>query len=59
MNNIQKWILIISALLAASGLFLHGLTGRYQWQAGQDFGRDGTYYPPRLIDTWTGKDKPH
>lgn len=58
MNNLQRWILIVSALIFSIGMLFNGLTGRYQWYAGQDFGRDGTYYPPRLVDTWTGEVKP-
>ena len=58
MSNIQRWLLVLAALIFSLGVLFCGLHGRYQWQAGQDFGRDGTYYPPRLLDSWTGAVKP-
>jgi hypothetical protein len=54
MSNKQKWLLIICVLIFSIGVLFCGLKGRYQWYAGQDFGRLGAYYPPRLVDTWTG-----
>ncbi len=52
MNKVQTWLLVVAALIGALGLLLKG---RYEWCPGQDFGRSATYYPPRVLDTWTGK----
>jgi len=48
---------MISTLIFSIGILFCGLTDRYQWYAGHDFRRDGTYYPPGLIDKWIGNVK--
>ncbi|MBI4846626.1 MAG: hypothetical protein HY810_09210 [Candidatus Omnitrophica bacterium] len=55
MITMQKWFLVGAALVFSLGILFLGLHGRYEWKEGQDFGRDGAFYPPRLLDTWTGK----
>ena len=52
MNGVQKWLLVIAALLLGLGQLLNG---RFQYCPGQDLGGPGRLYEPRIIDTWSGQ----
>ena len=54
LSEIQKWWLVLIALIVSIGILFCGLKGRYVWVQGQNniHGKD---FMPRILDTWTGK----
>lgn len=55
MSNVQKWLLVLAAIIAAVGILLGGLD-RYVWVPGQN-DIHGVDYLPKILDTWSGKSK--
>ena len=55
MSNLQKWLLVLAALIASLGILLCGLD-RYVWVPGQN-DVYGKAFMPRIFDSWTGENK--
>ena len=56
MTRGEKIAVLVALYAIAFAIFCHSLTGRYQWIPGQNNTHEKDYLP-RVLDTWTGKDK--